>query len=313
MLLQVLIIIIGILGLWWGSDIVVVAAKRIAERLRISELIIGLTVVSIGTSIPEIATNIAAGFSVKQGLPASGIAIGNIVGSCLAQITIILGICGLFGTFYYKKKKLMRDGTIMLGAVGIVFIVSHDLKITQVEGIILMLFYIGYIIYLCAQERIFTKTRKATNHYHTFIDIIKILFGTGIVVAGSYAVVDTGVILAETIGIRETLIGLFLGLGTSLPELTISLKAIRKGAHSLSLGNLIGSNITDPLFSLGSGAAIAGFAVLPQTLLIDIPFWIAGTLIALLLLYNNERFDKAESIVLIMFYCLFIYLQFFMF
>jgi cation:H+ antiporter len=313
MIIPILFIIAGILALWFGSELVVNAAKRIAQRIKVSELVIGLTIVSLGTSIPEISTNIAAGLSIQQGVPASGIAIGNIIGSCLGQITFILGICGLFGTFYYKRDKLMRDGTVMLGAIVVVFIVAHDLQITQFEGILLMLTYVGYLIYISAQEKVFTKTKKAKNHNHTIIDVVKILFGTGIVVVGSYAVVTYGVTLAEFIGIKATLIGLFVGLGTSLPELTVSLKALHQKAHSLSLGNLLGSNITDPLFSLGAGASIAGFAILPQTLLLDIPFWLVGTLIALLLLSNDEKFDKAESGALILFYGLFMYLQFFMF
>ncbi|PIN80959.1 hypothetical protein COV16_00085 [Candidatus Woesearchaeota archaeon CG10_big_fil_rev_8_21_14_0_10_34_8] len=310
--LALFFIIIGVLGLWWGSEIVVNAAQRIAHRLKISQLIIGLTVIAIGTSIPEIATNIASGISVSQGNPASGIAIGNIIGSSLANITLILGICGLFGIFYYKKIKMMRDGTVILGSIIIIFIVALDLVITKQEGIILMLVYLGYLLYMCMQEKVFIKTANSKNHHHTLFDIFISMLGIGIVIVSSYFVVNYGVNFAESLGIKTTLIGLFVGLGTSLPELTISLKALHSKAHGLSLGNLLGSNITTPLFSLGAGASVAGFVVLPQTLLVDIPFLLFGTLMALMFVFN-KRLTKQEAAVLILFYCFFMYTQFFLF
>lgn len=305
---EIALIIVGLLGLWFGSDVVVEAARNIARRIGISELIIGLTITSIGTSLPEISTNLAAGFSTASGTDASGIAVGNIIGSELSQITIILGIVGFIATLTTTKKSLRRDGIMMLMAFLIMYLVCSDGHVNPDEGKILVLIYITYLGLLCIQEKVVGKFRGSREPKRkTLWDAAKILVGAGIVIYAANILVYNGVILAEEMNISESLIGLFVGLGTSLPELSVSIKALMKHAGSLSLGNLMGSNITDPLLSFGLGASVGGVNVSQTVLEFDFIYWGMATLIALLLLFNHLNLNRKESSILILLYVFFLY------
>ena len=313
MLLEIALFLIGLVGLWWGSEFVINPVKRIARRLKISEIIIGLTIVSIGTSLPEIFIGLMSGYNKLQGIETSGLAVGQIIGSNVAQITLLLGIVGLAGTLYISKQSLRRDGFMMVFALLAMFIAALDGEVTKLEGIVLALIYVLYLGYLAMHEKIFVKVKKNGVDYRAFMDVLFILAGVMVVVGTAHLVVVNGIKLAGFLELNEVIVGLFVGFGASLPELSISLKGILRGSGSLSLGTLIGSNITDPLFSFGLGAAVAGFSVVSQTLIFDFPFWLVGTLVALFLLHNNTNLSKHESAVLILMYLFFMYMQFFIF
>jgi len=310
---EIFFITSGLLGLWFGSDFAVEAARRIAVKLKVSDLIIGLTITSIGTSLPEISTNILAGFSTLAEKDASGIAVGNIIGSDLAQITLLLGIVGFLATLTIPMRSLKRDGFMLFIALILMYITAIDGHVSRGEGVILVLAYIIYLIYLLNQERVLenkkTKSKSEKRDYKIGIDLIKTIVGLTVVVVSAYLIVENGVSMALQIGITESVIGIFVGLGTSIPELTVSLRAIKERAGELSLGNLIGSNITDPLLSFGLGASVAGVTISQSVLQFDFVYWMAATAIALSLLYNHMNLNRKESSVLIILYLLFIYLK----
>lgn len=312
-LLEAFWILIGAAGLWLGSDIAVDSARKIASKLGVSELIIGLTIASIGTSLPEIFTNVMSGIKIYQGIDASGIALGNIIGSDLAQVTLLLGIAGFIATLKLSKKSLKRDGMMMFIALFLMYLVSSDGYVTQWEGIALVLIYLLYLIYLVNQEKIVSRVRErnkeGSNPSNLIVDMGKCLGGIIIVIYAANLVVTHGVILAHKLLITESLIGIFLCLGTSLPELSVAIRAISKKAGQLSLGNLIGSNITDPLLSFGLGASIAGVNVSPEVLGFDFIFWLFATAIALLLLFNHLDLNRKESSILILLYIMFLYFR----
>jgi cation:H+ antiporter len=307
---EILYILAGLVGLTWGSDYAVEAARGIAKKLRVSELTIGLTLTSIGTSLPEILTNIMSGLSTKAGLDASGIAVGNIIGSDLAQITLLLGITGFIATLAMPLRSLKRDGFMLLLALILMYATAADGHVSRAEGVILVLAYIVYLIYLLSQERVFEKHRGKVHgrrEYGIGADLLKILVGLAVVIYSADVIVGNGVSLATRWGLAEAVVGLFIGLGTSMPELSVALRAISKKAGELSLGNLIGSNITDPLLSFGLGASVAGVTVSETVLRFDFAYWLAATVIALLLLYNHLNLNRKESSVLIIIYLLFMY------
>ncbi len=310
---EIFFITFGLLGLWFGSDFAVEAARRIAVKLKVSDLIIGLTITSIGTSLPEISTNILAGFSTLAEKDASGIAVGNIIGSDLAQITLLLGIVGFLATLTIPMRSLKRDGFMLFIALILMYITAIDGHVSRGEGVILVLAYIIYLIYLLNQERVLenkkTKSKSEKRDYKIGIDLIKTIVGLTVVVVSAYLIVENGVSMALQIGITESVIGIFVGLGTSIPELTVSLRAIKERAGELSLGNLIGSNITDPLLSFGLGASVAGVTISQNVLQFDFVYWMAATTIALFLIYNHMNLNRKESSVLIILYLLFIYLK----
>ncbi len=303
-------IILGLLGLWFGSDIVVDNARDIAKSLGVSELIVGLTITSIGTSLPEISTNLAAGFSTAAGKDASGLAVGNIIGSELSQITIILGIAGFMATLTTTKRSLKRDGIMMFMAILLMYLACIDTYVSRGEGMFLVLIYLTYIALLLAQERVWGKFKTSREPKKKMLwRVVLILVGILVVIVSANAIVDNGVLLAEKLSITESLIGLFIGFGTSIPELSVAVKAVSKKAGSLSLGNLMGSNITDPLFSFGLGASIAGVTVSETVLAFDFVYWAMATLIALLLLFNHLNLNRKESSILIVLYVFFMYFR----
>ncbi len=307
---EIALITVGLAGLWIGSDVVVEAAKNIARRVGISELIIGLTITSIGTSLPEISTNLAAGFSTAAGKDASGIAVGNIIGSELSQITIILGIVGFIATLTTTQKSLRRDGIMMIMAMLLMYMACVDGYVSQDEGVVLVMIYITYLGLLCIQEKVVGKIKQSKESKKNMLwEAAKILVGAGIVIYAADIIIYNGIQLAEEMNISESLIGLFVGLGTSLPELSVSIKAVMRHAGNLSLGNLMGSNITDPLLSFGLGASVGGVWVSQTVLEFDFVYWGMATLIALLLLFNHLNLNRKESSILILLYIFFMYFR----
>jgi len=302
-------VVVGLALLIFSSDVTVERSRRIAKKLGVSELLIGLTIVSIGTSIPEIFVNILAGLYRLQGLETSGIAVGNIIGSCLSQITIILGISGMVATtLHVPINSLKRDGSMMVAALFLMFIAAYDGNISQLEGGFLVLIYVIYLAYLYRNEKNGTKRDKATDEIPV-LDFIILLGALIVVVASSSVVVREGMTLATSLEISPFIIGILAGLGTSLPELSVSVGALGKGAKNLSLGNLIGSNITDPLFSLGAGALVAGFAVDIVAIRFDFLYWGFASIVALLLLWNNMNLNRKESSIMILIFLMYVSLK----
>lgn len=314
---EVLLLIAGLIGLWLGSGIAIDFGKKIAEALKISTLIIGLTVTSVGTSLGEIVTNIVAGYHRLQGIETSGLAIGTVIGSNISLITFVLGFCGFFTVYYLEKKKssMKRDWGMLFFAIGLMFIFSFDdRKIDFVEAGIMVLTYGIYIFLLFKQEEVFEKVANSQNNKHRLMmlfDLAMVFVGVVIVVYAANLVIGNGIVIANNFKMSAELVGILIGFGTSLPELTISLHSLFKGVHGLSIGNLIGGGITDPLLSLGIGALISPIIVENGALFFDIPFMFVSTLVAWLFFMRGGKLDKLEASILVMLYGIFIWLKFF--
>ena len=146
--MMVSLIILGLVLLVVGSEFIVPSSQRIAHRFKVPEIIIGLTFLGIGSSLPEIATNIKVALSILDQGGSAGIAIGNVIGSCISQISLVAGIAALTAVLHINKKTLRQDGAVMIFAVVLTFLVSSDLIITRVEGVMLVLIYIAYLVFL---------------------------------------------------------------------------------------------------------------------------------------------------------------------
>lgn len=314
---EALLLIVGVIGLWLGSGIAIDFAKKIAEALKISTLIMGLTVTSIGTSLGEIVTNIVAGYHRLIGIETSGIAIGTVIGSNISLITFVLGFCGFFTVYYLERRKssMKRDWGMLFFAIALMFLFSFDdRKIDFIEAGIMILVYGIYVFILLKQEEVFEKVADSQNNKHKlrlFLDLILVFIGVVIVIYSANLVIDNGILFANKFDMSKELIGVLIGFGTSLPELSISLHSIFKGAHGLSIGNLIGGGITDPLLSLGIGAFIAPIFIDSTALFFDIPFMFISTLIAWLFFMRGGKLDRIEASVLVLLYFVFVYLKFF--
>ncbi len=294
--------------MWFGSNITVNAAKKIAWHLKMSPLFIGLIITSIGTSLPEIITNIIAGVNNLRGIESSGIAIGNIIGSNISNITLILGIIVFFCVLDITKRSLYRDGGVMIAVSAIAYIMASNGFISKIEGWILIIIYFIYLAYLIKHEKV-VEMKPGPAKKNGFIDFILIIIGLAMIVYGAKLVVTNGVAIAQGFNVPNYIIGLFIGLGTSLPELSVAGRALHKKYHHLSLGTLIGSNITNPLLALGAGAVVSGFSVSKTILLFDFPFMLIISTIVLLMLFRNKKLNKKDGIILILLYLLFMYIS----
>jgi cation:H+ antiporter len=307
--------LLGIMGTLVGGEMVVRNAKEIAKSLKISQFFIGLTVLSIGTSLPEIFTHILSSIRIvffhENINLLSGIAIGTNVGSNIIQITLIAGLSGLIGTIYTTKQFLKRDYVIMLIGIFVLWIFSLNHFISQWEGMFLSTIYIVYIYYLYQKEEVKEKIERnnhhALNKKKNTLRMIKLCLGLGVLIFCANIVLNSATFLAQYWQISGSLIGaLILGIATALPEFTTSIISLLKKSSGLSLGTLVGSNITNPLLALGFGAAISGYTVDDALLWYDFPFWFITSFIIMLCFWRGLRLKRTEAPYLIIFYFLYV-------
>jgi cation:H+ antiporter len=312
----IIFLLLGISGLLLGSQLSIRGFENIAHRFGVSHLFIGLTVVAIGTSLPEIGVSVVGAIDVLAGLDmsaVSGVVVGNKIGSFLNQLTIIMGIVGLTGLMSITERELKREGIMLILSIILFSLAALDLKITPLEGVIVTLAYLLYFIYLVKQERPFKSSSRMEEEKpkcHPSKDILMILVGMGVLLVAAEFVVEGSVHLAEMLSIPTSITGLLIvGLGTSLPELTLDITALRRGCTGIAVGDMIGSNICDILFSLGAGAMISGFTVEPKLLLFDTPFMFLVAFLVIALFLRNMRLERKEALMLVFVYASYVTLK----
>ena len=252
LLIQIALLAIGFFMLVKGADYFVDGAAGVATKFGIPQLVVGLTIVAMGTSAPEAAVSITGAMN-----GAADISVGNVVGSNILNILIILGITGVITTVAVQKSTLFVEMPFML-AITVVLIVLGltGNEITFVEGIIFWVLFIAYLIYLYILEKKGTEEESSEDR-PVWKLLLFIVLGGAVVVWGANISVNAATAIATAIGISEKFIGLtIVALGTSLPELVASVTAARKGNADIAIGNIVGSNIFNILFVLGTSALI---------------------------------------------------------
>jgi len=297
---EIFLIILGLIGLWLGTELVIKGAVNIAEYYKLSQVFVGLAILSVGTDLPEIVIAINASVhNVIGNTDTSGIIIGNAIGSSFTQISLVLGSVGLLGYLTLKKRHLFEDGIMLLGSVLLVILLAFDGKITRIDGIVLIVVYLIYYFRLFHQERIGKKIKKEFSK-HIRKDILFLIIGIIIVIFTSELVIDNSINFAEKFDIKQSFVGIIIiGLGTSLPELALALNAVRKKASGLSVGNLIGSNIFDILVPVGMGASIAELQIEKSLIMFDLPFLFILSFIVLFFFNRKKGLQKTEAVILI--------------
>ncbi len=250
---QILLLVIGFTMLVKGADWFVDGSAGIAKKLGIPQLVIGLTIVAMGTSAPEAAVSINA--SLKGN---AGIAIGNVLGSNILNILIILGISALLSTMAIQKSTLRYEIPYMIFVTVVLIALGMTGEyVTRIEGVILWVLFLLYLAYLFRLTKQGTE-EDGTEERPTFNLLIRMIIGGVIVVWGSDITVDSATQIAQMIGLSERFIGLtIVALGTSLPELVTSVVAAKKGNADIAIGNIVGSNIFNVLFVIGTASIIA--------------------------------------------------------
>lgn len=246
--------------LCYGGNCLVNGGESIARRMGISSLVIGMTVVAYGTSTPELAASIAAAGDHGD------IILGNIVGSNIANIGLVIGVSTLLVTLVISRQTILREVPIMVGFSVLLVVLSIDGEISQVDGIILILTLGGFTIYTIRRSRrdVQPDTDSSKPKQSNLKSFGLLGIGVGLLYVGAILTVDNAVAIAEAFQIPEMIIGVtVIAIGTSLPELITSILAIRKGQIDIGVGNIIGSNIYNILMIMGVSATIAGIHVAP--------------------------------------------------
>ena len=297
-----LILIAGIAGLWLGTELTIGGAMAIARRHQLSEFFVGLVILSIGSDLPELAIAVDAGFKGLMGFDASGVVVGTSVGSVVTQIGFVLGLAGVISYLTLPRSYVFRHGAILLGATVLLFLVAFDGHVSRTEGLILITLYAMYVIALMNGENVPEEEPAAFAH-GGLRSWLLLLVGLAAVIISSEFTVRSVVNIAHVFQISEALISvLIIGLGTSLPELSISISAILKKRTHMSVGNIIGSNILDTLLPIGIAALIAGVAFERQLLFFDLPYIFVLTTVVLAFFVTKHGVARPQGAVILAFY-----------
>lgn len=314
---NVLLLVIGFVALVKGADFFVSSSSSIARKFRVSPLVIGLTLVAFGTSLPELAVSFAASLTVDPGQTAD-IAMGNVIGSNIVNITLILGLTALARpikvseTMHKKEFPYVIFSSILILILSVAF--QSDLMIVWWEGLILLVMFILYVwMMIKTQKR--SDSIQEIQTISTKKSILLLVIGIAMVSLGGY-IVTTGAkglavdILVNLLSMTETkavtLVGLsIVAVGTSLPELVTSVVAAKKNENEIAFGNLIGSNIFNVLFILGLSSLVTPLGINPDVI-IDTYLMLAITVCAVIFSITKRIVTKQEGFILVLIYILYV-------
>ncbi len=279
--INAVLVVVGLAMLCFGGHWLVEGGIRIAKRLRISSLIIGMTVVAYGTSTPELAASIAALGEHTQ------IILGNVVGSNISNIGMVIGISAILVPLVVQKSTVRKEIPIMIGVSLLLIALSLDNGISQWEGVLLLAGLIVFTVYIFQsakkqRENNVSEDTEKSQKKNTFVTAVALIaLGVGLLWGGAILTIDNSIVIAQSFGISERIIGLtIIAIGTSLPELITSVIAIRKGHYDIGVGNIIGSNIYNVLMIIGVAGAIGGIVVVPE-MFVDYAVMIGFSLVLL--------------------------------
>ena len=305
-LLQVLLLVVGFVMLMKGADWFVEGASQIADRLGIPQLVIGLTIVAMGTSLPEAAVSISA---ATQG--SAEITIGNVVGSNIMNVLVILGLTAVVCVIPVQKSTVRYEIPFMILITAVLAGLGlADNQVSRPEGLILWAFMILYLFYLLRMAKNGTGGEEAGGKKRpVWLLILMVLVGAAMIVFGSDITVDAATAIAKFFGMSERFIGLtIVAFGTSLPELVTSVTAALKGKTDIAVGNIVGSNIFNILFVVGTTALITPVAY-NSAFLVDSIIAVAAALFLFLCVSRNKKLGRLGGILMLAAYAgYFVYL-----
>jgi len=302
-------LIAGLIGLWIGTELTLRGAVAIANRFGLSEFIVGVAILSIGSDLPELTIAIQGAISNLQDRQVSDVIVGSALGSALCQLGFVLGLSALLGYLTLPKQAVYRHGSILLGSVVLLGLFGLDGNISRAEGAALVTVYAIYFVFLITETRN-AKPAETDSTLSIARPCLYLIAGLGVVIASAALTVSSARQAARALNIEETFIAVvIIGLGTSLPELSISLGAILKRHGRMSVGNIIGSNIFDTLMPVGVAGLISGLQLNRTMLTVEIPFLFFLSALVLVFLVKKKGIQKPEAISMIGLYLGFVLLK----
>lgn len=304
--LLLLLLLAGFAALSYGGDYLTQGAAAISINMKIAPIVVGLTVVSIATSMPEMATSLMA----AQDNP--GIALGNILGSNIANIGLILGVAAILQPLKIELRLIQREVPILIAVTLLFGVFALGGGFNQMEGAVLLGLTVLYLIYVVRGakaertdqlEAQFVEEADALEHKSTPVAAVLILLGGALLAVGADFLVSSSVELATRMGASDLFIGLtIVAIGTSLPELAASIAAVRSGHGDLCAGNIVGSNLFNILLIGGGVSAFAGMDVRNKLLLMEFPSLILLSALLLWIFKSGHTVTRREGVCLLLLY-----------
>lgn len=325
LLKSIIILIVGFVLLIKGADFFVEGSSAVAKRLRIPSMIIGMTIVAMGTSLPECAVSVTASLTGNNTL-----AISNAIGSNIFNLLVVCGVCSLFVPLAVQKSTLQKEFPLSIFCAGLLLLLGYlGMTLGHIDGIILIIIFAGYLLWMIqsarnARNQTFADEDSDTAGSRTSLSaeeieqvasninllpawkcIIFILGGMIAIKYGGDFVVNGASAIASSLGLSQTLIGLtIIAMGTSLPELVTSIVAAKKDEVDMAVGNVIGSNIFNILLVLGVAAAISPVGFIIENM-IDIAFLILISVITLVFAWTSKEINRKEGIIMLLLYAVY--------
>lgn len=305
MFLNILLLIVGFVILIKGADIFVDGASNTAQNFRVSKMLIGLTIIAFGTSAPELAVSLSA---LASG--STDMVLGNVIGSCILNILLILGIAAVIRPIRIKTNTVHKEIPLCLLISTLLAVLFLDMmlndgatnQITRADAIVMLLFFLIFLYYLItlAKHNKENKVKEEKPKMKLGKSLIYVALGLAAIILGSEMVVQNSTAIATAIGWSERLIALtIIAFGTSLPELVTTIVASSKGEQDLVVGNIIGSNIFNICIVLGIPVAIFGTITPASFQMLDIIMLVASALLLFLFAATTKRITRAEGIIML--------------
>ena len=308
--MSIIMLVLGFLFLIKGADLFVEGASQIARKFNIPSMIIGLTIVAMGTSAPEASVSITSSLAGQNDM-----AVANIVGSNFFNILIVLGISSMIAPLPIEKNTIKKDMPFLIFVSIMMLLFAHDLDITRVEGILLGIVFIMFLVNMVKSAKQVTDKEDEVLETAIDIDVIAkeseisitktiLVSAVGIVgiVIGGDMVVNGATSIAQALGMSANLIGLtIVAIGTSLPEFVTSVMATKKGETEIAIGNVVGSNIFNILLILGLAATISPISI-SFIAFIDVMFMLLITLLLFVFMKKQSHLTKSQGIIFVVMY-----------
>lgn len=295
--MEYILLIVGFVLLIKGADLFVDGASSVAAKLKVPSLIIGLTVVSIGTSLPEAAVSVSASLSGNN-----SISLGNVIGSNIFNLLMVVGVSSAILPIVTDRDMLKRDMPINIGITVLLGILLFDGNLSRLEALLLLLLLVAYMFLLirsALKNRVEAEETKVLSWAKS---IVFIVLGVAAIIGGGQLVVNSAKTIALALGMSETLVGLtVVAIGTSLPELVTSIVAARKGDSGIAMGNVIGSNLFNILFILGMAGVIKPLTA-DAAFFIDTGILLGISALMLLFAFTKRKISRVEGITCVLIY-----------
>ena len=314
MLTHALFFLLGLAALVAGAEALVRGASKIALALGISPLVVGLTIVALGTSAPEVAVSVGAVLNGK-----SDIAIGNVVGSNILNVLLVLGVSAVIAPLVVHSQLIRQEVPIMIGATLLLVVMLVDGRLGPLDGAVLFALLIAYVTFLVRQSRAETaETRKSYEDVversggwdaHWAVQALLIVVGLVLLVLGSNWLVNAAVAFARALGVSDLVIGLtVIAVGTSMPEIAASIMAAVRGERDIAVGNVIGSNTFNILGCLGLAGLVSGegLTVAPSVLNFDLWVMVAVAVASLPVFIVGREIGRGKGILFLAYYAAYV-------